>query len=77
MPWICTKLSEYNLRYPIFLFSSLSFAMAALITFLPYDTLGREIDKVNEDEEEPLLGSSSDSAAKKSSMFKNLNSSSQ
>lgn len=54
MPWICAKLQEYELLLPFLLFSILSLSMSALLTLLPYDTLGRDIDNIEEDKK-PLL----------------------
>ncbi|KAL4450949.1 hypothetical protein ABPG74_011791 [Tetrahymena malaccensis] len=49
MPWICAKLQEYDILLPFLLFSVLSLSMSALLTLLPYDTLGRDIDSIEED----------------------------
>ncbi|KAL4461092.1 hypothetical protein ABPG72_006954 [Tetrahymena utriculariae] len=50
MPWICAKLQEYDILLPFLLFSVLSLSMSALLTLLPYDTLGRDIDSIEEDD---------------------------
>ena len=44
MPWVCLSLMIIELRSPFILFGILSVLTAFLDFFLPYDTLGRELD---------------------------------
>ncbi|EGR32447.1 major facilitator superfamily protein, putative, partial [Ichthyophthirius multifiliis] len=51
MPWICNQLSEIDLLSPFLLFAFITLIMAILTMQLPFDTLGREIDKIDDDKE--------------------------
>ena len=44
MPWVCYSLMSFEIFYPFLLFAFLSFIVAILNCFLPFDTLGRELD---------------------------------
>lgn len=47
MPWICMSLAAKDLFSPFLLFSVVSLMTSVLDSFLPYDTLGKELDSIN------------------------------
>ncbi|KAL4513139.1 hypothetical protein ABPG72_017824 [Tetrahymena utriculariae] len=56
MPWISFYLQKINLFAPFLLFSCLSLLTALVDFILPYDTLGRDLDIADDDDEqEPNL----------------------
>ena len=48
MPWICNSLSNYDLLSPFLLFALITLLMSVFTFQLPYDTLGREMDKIED-----------------------------
>ena len=44
MPWICFALIDINILSPFILFAILSLSVSILDMFLPYDTLGKDLD---------------------------------
>lgn len=44
MPWICTYLSSIQLLSPYLLFGIVSLASSVINVFIPFETLGRELD---------------------------------
>ncbi|EGR32712.1 major facilitator superfamily protein, putative [Ichthyophthirius multifiliis] len=52
MPWICMALQKTDIFLPFLLFTCLSFLTALVDFIIPYDTLGRELDTAEQENQE-------------------------
>jgi len=44
MPWVCFALMDIDILSPFLLFAALSVSVSVLDIFLPFDTLGKDLD---------------------------------
>jgi len=49
MPWVCIKLADSDLFSPFLIFACLSILISIIDLLLPYDTLGKDLDKLDDD----------------------------
>jgi len=45
MPWICFALMDIHILSPFILFAIFSISVSILDIFLPFDTLGKDLDE--------------------------------